>query len=176
MRRLCARRQRGMRVVLGWGVFNHARPIGPAASIFVVEDDFAIRQVLCEILTNEGYRVIDSANGADALNRLRASGADHEADAPKVVLLDLRMPVMDGYEFLKRRDADLALKGIPVIILSADDVVAAAELRSMHPEIHSLRKPINLELLFDLIRREIVAQKQHSVRLKQHPAAGPGIQ
>lgn len=117
----------------------------------VVDDDFDIREVLCEILVSEGYRVVDAANGADALRRLRAQ------DTPNLVLLDLRMPVMDGYEFLKRREADSSLKEIPVIVLSATDVMAAAELRAAHPEIHSLRKPINLELLFDLIRREMVA-------------------
>jgi CheY-like chemotaxis protein len=141
-------------------VLGHSQPTGPVASILVVDDDFDIREVLCDILASEGYRVLPAANGADALRHLRG------CDVPNLVLLDLRMPVMDGYEFLKRRAADSSLKEIPVIVLSATDVLTAAELRAAHPEIHSLRKPINLELLFDLIRREIVA---HPVG--RHPAS-----
>ncbi|MBC8132351.1 MAG: response regulator [Deltaproteobacteria bacterium] len=146
-----------------------SRHTGPTASILVVDDDFDIREVLCEILTSEGYRVVDAANGSDALSRLRGDGP------PSLVLLDLRMPVMDGYEFLKRRDADPVLRGIPVIVLSATDVMAAADLRAAHPEIRSLRKPINLGLLFDLIRHEMVAGRKNESRDKADRAAACGI-
>lgn len=136
-------------------MLDHAQQSGPAASLLVVDDDCALRETLREILASEGYRVLVAANRADALSRLRSDDASHT-----LVLLDLRMPVMDGYEFLKRRDADAALRKIPVIVLSATDVMAAAELRAFHPEIHSLRKPINLRLLFGLIRREIVSRQE----------------
>jgi CheY-like chemotaxis protein len=151
-------------------VLDHVRPSGPPASILVVDDDHDIRAALCEILTSEGYRVVHAANGADALSRL------HAQDAPNLVLLDLRMPMMDGYEFLRRRDADSSLKGIPVIVVSATDVIAAAELRTTHPDIHSLRKPINLGLLFDLIRREITHRSANSSgSAGTHPPARAGI-
>src|SRR4051794_32625764 len=81
------------------------------ARVLVVEDDASIRDALAQLLASEGYAVDTSENGARALDRLRS------AAAPDVIVLDLRMPVMDGWQFRaeQRRDPDLA--SIPVIAI-----------------------------------------------------------
>lgn len=84
-----------------------------AAPILVVDDDAAIRNVLQEILVDEGYHVVTAANGAEALRYLQSNRR------PRLILLDLMMPVMDGAEFHARKNADPRLRDIPVIVLSA---------------------------------------------------------
>src|SRR5919198_2310996 len=81
--------------------------------VMVVEDDFAIRETLRELLEDEGYQVMWAANGQEALARLRER-------APRLILLDLMMPVMDGREFRIAQQSDPALARIPVVVISAD--------------------------------------------------------
>jgi CheY-like chemotaxis protein len=83
--------------------------------VMVVEDDYAIRETLRELLEEEGYRVTQASNGAEALARLRDSDGP-----PTLILLDLMMPVMDGWEFRDAIAGDPRLAEIPVIVISAD--------------------------------------------------------
>lgn len=110
----------------------------------VVDDDDAIREVIKTIIDAEGYCVVTAANGEEALERLR-SGL-----RPSVILLDLRMPVMDGRTFrdLQTQDPDLA--SIPVIILSGDLDACRAAARSGSDFI---LKPIDLEQLLSIAQR-----------------------
>jgi CheY-like chemotaxis protein len=80
--------------------------------ILVVEDDRVVREVVSDALLDAGYAVAGAADGADALYQLR----DHPADA---ILLDLMMPVMDGWTFLDVIAHDADLHSIPVGIMSA---------------------------------------------------------
>ena len=80
--------------------------------ILVVEDDRVVREVVSDALVDAGYAVAKAADGVDALDQLR----DHPADA---ILLDLMMPVMDGWSFLDAISRDAALRSIPVGIMSA---------------------------------------------------------
>ncbi|MEO6324402.1 MAG: response regulator [Thermoanaerobaculia bacterium] len=79
----------------------------------VIEDDEVIRAGLGELLAQQGYRVELLPNGRDALERLRSG------PPPAVILLDLSMPVMSGWEFLDEKVKDPALAAIPVIVMSA---------------------------------------------------------
>ena len=91
--------------------------MGTAAAkyeVMIVEDDFAIREILRELLEEAGYRVMWAANGMEALARLRIGLA------PRVILLDLMMPVMDGLQFRTAQRRDPALAAIPVVVMSAD--------------------------------------------------------
>ncbi len=86
----------------------HVRP----KHILVVEDDPEIRAVLVDILEGEGYSVAVASNGQDALERIAAQ-------RPDAILLDLRMPIMDGWRFLEHRQATGEGKDFPVLVLSA---------------------------------------------------------
>ena len=84
------------------------------STIAVVDDDEDIREVVCEALHDEGYRTLGASNGQEALTLLQTS---HEQ--PSLILLDLMMPVMDGWEFLLNISEDPRFRQIPVALMSA---------------------------------------------------------
>jgi CheY-like chemotaxis protein len=90
------------------------------STILIVDDDEDIRETLAELLELEGYATVKAANGAQALAKLRQEAA------PCVILLDLMMPVMNGFEFLATQRADAQLAAIPVLVLSAGGTSQAA--------------------------------------------------
>jgi CheY-like chemotaxis protein len=81
--------------------------------VLVVDDDVAIREVLVDILEAEGYAVASASDGQEALQRLSSL-------TPCIVLLDLMMPVMDGFEVLAHLRADPATSALPVLVLTAN--------------------------------------------------------
>src|SRR5476651_1166296 len=83
-----------------------------AKKILVVDDDVPIREALTQLLTLEGYVVLTAGNGQEGLDILRSS-------RPDLILLDLRMPIMDGWEFKEAKDADPTFASIPVFVFSA---------------------------------------------------------
>ena len=91
-------------------------------SVLIVDDDEALRETMAEALGDEGFTVACSAHGLDALKLLR-SGL-----RPDVILLDLMMPVMDGWSFREQQSRDPALASIPVVVVTAA---------------HALSKPID---------------------------------
>jgi CheY-like chemotaxis protein len=82
--------------------------------ILLVEDDDDVREALADVLREHGYDVAWAADGAEAIRALR-SGL-----RPAAILLDLMMPVMDGFQFRAEQRSDPALAPIPVIVVSAD--------------------------------------------------------
>ena len=113
--------------------------------VLVIEDDSVARMLLGTILEEAGYAVVTAANGREALDHLRAG------ERPFVILLDLKMPVMSGWEFREeqRRDPDLA--AIPVVVLSADDELD--EVAASLDAAAYFSKPIDPEGLLATIRR-----------------------
>ena len=111
----------------------------PAApTIMIVEDDRDTREMLERFLQLEGFEVRTAANGEAALAVLRREGA------PSVILLDLMMPVMNGWQFRQAQRDDPDLASIPVV------VVTAAGPQSSVPEIHAdawLSKPVDFDQL-----------------------------
>jgi CheY-like chemotaxis protein len=85
--------------------------------VLVVEDDAPLRELLRRMLEREGYTVVEADNGRAALDRLREG-------TPGAILLDLMMPVMDGFEFLAELGHEDAWGRIPVIVLTARDLSA----------------------------------------------------
>ena len=113
-------------------------------SILIVEDEHNIRAVLTEILEDEGYAVASVPNGLEALVFLQ----EHR---PQLILLDLGMPVMTGWEFCEQQQRDPALADIPVIVMSATphlDQTAAA----LHAA-DCLDKPIELNTLLGMVEQ-----------------------
>jgi two-component system response regulator (stage 0 sporulation protein F) len=90
-------------------------------SIFVVDDERDLREYVCEALCSEGYETLQASNGKDALELIRRT-----RELPQLILLDVTMPIMDGWEFLLQIDEDLALHRIPVALMSAHPSVRRA--------------------------------------------------
>jgi two-component system, OmpR family, response regulator CpxR len=120
--------------VQAWGeVWTPRRP-----SVLVVDDDDSIREVLAEVLRDEGYEVACAANGEQALREMRHHGR------PDLMLLDLMMPVMSGWELLEVLQASSELSRIPVVIVSAMSAPGVCE---------HLAKPIDLDRLLATVGR-----------------------
>jgi two-component system, chemotaxis family, chemotaxis protein CheY len=113
-------------------------------TVLVVEDDRELSATLAEVLREYDYNVDCAHDGAAALDRLQRT-------TPSAIVLDLRMPGMNGLEFLARRRSDDALSRIPVIVLSADrDMCVRAQALAANAVLH---KPVHLFLLVDAIQR-----------------------
>jgi len=112
--------------------------------ILLVEDDFDIGEALCELLREMGHFVVLATNGRIALDALQRVGSRFD-----VILLDLMMPVMDGYEFRARQLADPGVSEVPCVIVSAD-TKAKNRLAELRPAA-LLGKPVPLDELTALI-------------------------
>ncbi len=121
------------------GPYRQAMPPQRTAerAVLIVDDDPDILQTLALCLSTEGYRTLMASNGLEALEILK----DEE---PSAILLDLMMPVMDGWQFVAELDAR-GLRHMPLLILSADRAVQghATKLRANG----HLAKPFDLDEL-----------------------------
>jgi two-component system, OmpR family, response regulator MprA len=108
--------------------------------VLVVDDEPQVRATVCEALALEGYDVTEASNGAEALSLLASA-------APEAILLDLWMPVMDGWAF--RRAQLLTHPHVPVIVLSAQSL-SGDRLSELHPDA-LLGKPFDLQALYDAV-------------------------
>ena len=116
-------------------------PAPAGIRMLLVEDDISIRLALTDMLEDEGFAVTTATNGREALDDL------HRGPAPDVILLDLMMPVMDGWEFRVEQRSDPMLAGIPLLAMSAD---LSAKARAIAADAY-VRKPIDFpELLRQL--------------------------
>jgi CheY-like chemotaxis protein len=114
-----------------------------ASNVLVVDDDPNLVRLMSKFLKLEGFDPVPAANGQEALAYLRAGG-----DA-SVILLDLRMPVMDGWEFRRAQRGDPALAAIPIVVLSG---VAADTAQDMEPAA-SFSKPVSFPEVVGVVRR-----------------------
>ena len=124
--------------------WNAERRKTAMATILIVDDDAEIRQALTETLEGAGYEVAAARNGAQALDWL------HRAPAPCLILLDLMMPVMDGYEFLEKQKLDPALASIPVVVITAGRRIAGPKMLDVADV---LLKPFALGRLKSVVRQ-----------------------
>jgi CheY-like chemotaxis protein len=113
--------------------------------ILIIEDDEDVRDSLDELLTMRGYQVFGAANGREALERLE-SGL-----SPCIIILDLMLPVMSGWDFRQRQLADDRWRDIPTIVLSGVSDVALESKRLQ--AVGFLSKPINFNSLFETVDR-----------------------
>jgi two-component system chemotaxis response regulator CheY len=115
--------------------------------ILIVEDDPEIRASLIDALEDEGHQVVAACDGLDALERLR----EPQAALPKLILLDLTMPRLDGMQFGAELSKVNDWSAIPVVVLSADDQIRAKA--QALGAIGYLRKPVKLRELFSTISK-----------------------
>ena len=114
--------------------------------IMVVEDDKDIRRNMKRLLESEGYTVDVAENGQVAIDNLAAS-----QDLPNLIILDLMMPVMDGFEFREAQGRNTRLANIPVIIMTADGHTEEKMLRVGAKA--ALRKPADVNAILHVVKR-----------------------
>ena len=117
--------------------------------LLLVEDDGELRSSLSELLLSDGYDVIEASNGSEALDCLR------RAPAPDLILLDLMMPVKDGWQFRVEQKRDPAIASIPVVAFSADDTPKAVAIDA---EAY-IKKPFQYPALVETVRRILDTKK-----------------
>jgi CheY-like chemotaxis protein len=105
--------------------------------ILLVEDDHDIRVAIRQSLEMANYEVYSAPNGADGLKILNKT-------KPDLIILDMVMPLMDGEEFLRKKESDERLQEIPVILISAFE-------DKLKPNQHSLKKPLDLDSILEKV-------------------------
>jgi CheY-like chemotaxis protein len=119
--------------------------------VFVVDDDDDIRESLEVLLRLHGYHVATAADGVEALQRLRALSR-----RPCLILLDLMMPGMNGFELRTAMDENKELSQIPVVVITGAGALVAERASAMHLDV--LRKPFEPLALLQTVRRFCMGQ------------------
>jgi len=118
----------------------------PTRDVLVVDDDYAIREMLIEVLEDAGYQVTSAENGQQAMALLQEAPA-----LPCVILLDLMMPVMSGWAFREAQQSDPKLASIPVVVLSARPGLQHDVFMTTVSEF--LQKPVDMSHLLRIVER-----------------------
>jgi two-component system sensor histidine kinase ChiS len=117
---------------------------GPGGYVLIVDDDTEILEVLRTLLELEGYRVRTVTNGPSGLDLVRA-------DVPDLILLDMRMPTMDGWEFYRLLREMPGARHVPVVVMTADHQ-SGQRAREVTGFGH-LQKPFDMMELYDVVGR-----------------------
>jgi two-component system alkaline phosphatase synthesis response regulator PhoP len=121
--------------------------MNPDQYVLLVEDDIDISEAVESILQEEGYKIQCAFNGKEALEYLRTAKSN-----PELILLDIMMPYMNGYEFRECQLKDPKISSIPTIILSAAG--KHEDIDKLHFK-ETLKKPLDLDTLIDVVRRNV---------------------
>jgi len=123
---------------------DEAKRPTPPSLILLVEDDFVLRSSLSELLFSEGFRVECAADGREALRRL------DRPPPPDLILLDIMLPYLDGFELRALQKRSPLVSNIPVLVISAYDLdrQSVEELGLPPP----FQKPLDIEKLLSKIR------------------------
>ena len=135
------------------------------ASILIAEDNDDIRETIADVLVSEGYKVHLAKNGREAITLLA------KIPAPALVLLDLMMPVMSGWEFLDAQRTNAVLQPHPVLVISAVPATQSLEDETPLQTVGSLLKPLDLGNLLDNVRKFCGPGQE---RVEAHQAFDPG--
>ena len=118
--------------------------------ILIIEDAVDIRYLLKSLFETEGFAVEQAGNGQEALDLLYRS-----TSLPNMILLDLMMPIMDGYEFRAKQESDPRIASIPVVVMTADGDIGSKKTRIRATEF--LKKPVDINKLLTLVRSTCTA-------------------
>lgn len=113
--------------------------------ILIIEDDNSIRELLVELLQSEGYEVASAVNGLEGLKYLQTQ------INPDLILVDLMMPVMDGYAFRTEQMKNPAWNKIPVVVMSAE--ANAKEKMKSFDITAFLAKPVELDTILNTVQK-----------------------
>jgi CheY-like chemotaxis protein len=135
---------------------------GKAQCVLVVDDDPSIRRMIVAALKRDGYTFCEAPNGKEALDMMRR-------EHPNVVVLDLMMPVLSGWDVLQARELEPELRQIPVIVISANRApeVATAVDKGICA---FLPKPFDIGALSALVRSCLPVAGTHSTTATTIPA------
>lgn len=112
-------------------------------TVLIIEDEFEIRNTTQKILQMKGFKVVTATNGQEGLEKLKT------IEHPCIILLDLMMPVMDGWAFLENRKKDPGISSVPVIVLSAAIDKRAKTLGILD----FIKKPFSIRSLLTVVER-----------------------
>lgn len=113
--------------------------VQPQPRILLIEDDLLTLEAMAYILEFEGYSVATASDGEKGLDLL------HQSPRPRAVLLDLGLPIIDGFEFIRRQSQDPEMASIPVIVITASYAPVVPEATAI------LRKPVDLVELKEVL-------------------------
>lgn len=114
--------------------------------ILLVEDDQDIRETLIELLESEGYEVVPAENGQIGLDKLSSAPT-----LPNLILLDLMMPVKDGFQFCAEKEANPKFANLPVVVMSADGHIRQNQLR-VNARAY-LKKPVDIYEILNIVEK-----------------------
>lgn len=117
-------------------------------SVLIVEDDESIRTALSEVLRDEGFEVFEAENGSEGLKILET------IPRPCLILLDFMMPVMNGQEFMQKKQHNDIIAGIPVVLVSA-----FGDRSNSIGAVGFIKKPIEFDNLMRFLRRYCTDKK-----------------
>ncbi|HVV48029.1 MAG TPA: response regulator [Polyangia bacterium] len=136
-----------------------------ARLVLIVDDDRAVRESASRLLADEGFASAGFADGIEALEAVRAGLR------PAVILLDITMPRMDGWDFRNAQRADPVLRDVPVVIVTATGF-SEATIRLQFGEVPVLRKPLQPGELLETIAR-LVGRPEAPERPRDVPSPTP---
>jgi len=118
--------------------------------ILIAEDDRDLRDILRIVLTEEGFDVVTADDGQEAMNRLKdARDQKPGVSLPAMIILDLNMPIVDGWKVAAWLDGEPALRDIPVIVTSATEEHGAAA-KALHADAY-LVKPFSSDEILGIV-------------------------
>jgi len=138
-------------------------PAEPKVTLLIVDDDEDTRAVLADCVADRGFHIVLARRGDEAL-------ALAQSARPDVILLDLRMPELDGFEVMRRLRADPATREIPVIVLSAEAIDRMELALEESGCVAAIKKPCSVEALVEAIERVVEADPTRDPA----PITGPG--
>jgi len=126
-------------------------PSTPDRAVLLVEDDRDVRASTTESLEDEGFAVVGAETVDEGLDRLR------QGMSPAVILLDLMMPVRNGWDFRREQLADPALRHIPVVIITASGI-GVESIRKDMGDVELVAKPYSSQSLVQAIGRALASR------------------
>ena len=119
-----------------------------AGMILIAEDNDDCREMLVIVLARLGYNIIQASNGLEAIEKAITS-------RPDLILMDMRMPKVDGFEAAERLRANLLTKNIPIVICTATHKDAFECASRAHHVVEVVQKPVKLEVLRNVIHKYV---------------------